>query len=192
MKTSLVASLLFALALYAGASPGANPRIDESALAAMRQGHTTYDEIVRRFGRPNFTSTNWNGTRTAAYAYGEGWSPGALSALSAAIGSSSGDTVVLHFNDKGVLMDYRINHAAVRPADSPAAPPARYVEPSFGGSVPSAASRPAATTTVNPDESPPAVEPPTKPAAAQATKPERRTDGLPSWLPSSSTRENRY
>ena len=33
----------------------------------MRTGRTTFEEIVRRFGRPNFSSTSWDGTRTAAY-----------------------------------------------------------------------------------------------------------------------------
>ena len=144
MKTSLLAAPLLGLLACPGVSPGASPKLDESALAEMRKGQTTFDDIVRRFGRPNFGSTNWDGTRTAAYAYGDGWSPAALSALGAAMGGSSADTVVLYFNDKGVLTDYRINQAAVKNGDSRAAPAARYVEPSFGGSAPTSAAKPAA------------------------------------------------
>ena len=112
----------------------------------MRKGRTTFEEIVRRFGRPNFSSTSWDGTRTAAYAYGEGRSSAALSlpALGAALGGSAGDTVVLYFDGKGLLTDYKVNQAAARPADPPAQPAMRYVEPSRDGPAPSPAAKPAA------------------------------------------------
>src|SRR5215510_11655188 len=88
MKTTpLCASLLLALSIHAPSSHAASPRINEAALAEMRKGQTTYDQVVRRFGRPNFGSKNWDG-RTVAYAYGEGWSPNALTALNAALGGS--------------------------------------------------------------------------------------------------------
>jgi hypothetical protein len=222
MTPHLFASLLLALTLHAGTSHGASPKIDEAALADMRTGRTTFEEIVRRFGRPNFASTSWDGTRTAAYAYGEGRSTAALTlpALGAVLGGSGSDTVVLYFDGKGVLTDYKVSRAAAKPADAPAVPTVRYVEPSFGGTKPApaakpaAAAMPAAPTTrslepstggtpplaatpaaaaVKPIEATPAA-PATasKPAAAQAVKPEARSDGLPWWLPSSSTREERY
>ena len=218
MKPCRLAAVLLALAVYAGASPAATPRIDENALAGMRKGQTTFDEIVRRFGRPNFGSKNWDG-RTAAYAYGEGWSPNALTALNAVLGGSPGNTVVLYFNDRDVLTDYKINQATAKPGEAPATPTVRYVEPSFGATKPAATARPAAVPAaptvryVEPSPAggpPPAVKPaaaaaakpveaaplasapPATPEAAQASKPEQRNDGLPSWLPSSSTRGDRY
>ena len=161
----------------------------------MRTGRTTFEEIVRRFGRPNFSSTSWDGTRTAAYAYGEGRSSAALAlpALGAVLGGSAGDTVVLYFDGKGLLTDYKVNQAAARPADPPAQPAMRYVEPSRDGPAPSPAAKPAAAATARPVEATPlAPAPAAKPAAAQAGKPEPRGDGLPSWLPSSSSRDGRY
>ena len=55
----------------------------------------------------------------AAYAYGEGRSTAALSlpALHAVIGGSGDDTVVLYFDGKGVLTDYKLNQAAARPKE---------------------------------------------------------------------------
>ena len=191
MTPHLFASLLLALTLHAGTSHGASPKIDEAALADMRTGRTTFEEIVRRFGRPNFASTSWDGTRTAAYAYGEGRSTAALTlpALGAVLGGSAGDTVVLYFDGKGVLTDYKVNQAAARPADPPAQPAMRYVEPSRDGP----GAKPAAAATARPVEATPlAPGPAAKPAAAQAGKPEPRGDGLPSWLPSSSSRDGRY
>lgn len=190
--TRFLVPTLLALAMHAAASQAANPKIDEAALAEMRKGRTTFQEVVGRYGRPNFTSTNWDGAKTAAYAYGDAWSPATLSALGAALGSSGGDTVVLYFDGKGLLTDYKINQAAARPADAPATPTVRYVEPSFGGTKPAPVAKPAAAATEPVEATPLASPSAARPAATQAVKPQQRSDGLPWWLPSTSTREERY
>jgi len=185
MKTCLLASLLLALAVCSGASRGASPKIDENALIEMRKGQTTFDEIVRRFGRPNVTSKNWDGTRTAAYVYGEGRSAVALSlpALGAVLGGSNENTVLLYFDDRGRLMEYKVNEASAKPQDGPTV---RYVEPAAAGPGSVVASTPARATTAAPS---PAIS--SKPVPVEIRKP-RKDDDLPWWLPSTSTREDRY
>ncbi len=175
MKPHLLVSLLLALAVCSSASYGADPKIDEAALAELRKGRTTFEEIVRRFGRPNFSSTSWDGTRTAAYAYGEGRSSAALAlpALGAVLGGSAGDTVVLYFDGKGLLTDYKVNQAAARPADPPAQPAMRYVEPSRDGPAPSPAAKPAAAATARPVEATPLAPAPRSPRRRRRASPNR-------------------
>jgi hypothetical protein len=138
--------------------------------------------------------------------------------MGAALGSSGADTVVLHFDEKDVLVDYKINRGA-KPGETPGT--YRYVEPSFGGSKPAPAAKPAAAATpvvptvryhepARAGTAPPSATGPApaqaaaaggaasnpataaQPAAVQVIKPEPRSDSLPWWLPSSSTRGDRY
>jgi hypothetical protein len=191
MRTCIPLVLLFAIAGCASTSTG----IDANALSEVRKGQTTFDEVVRRFGRPNFLSKNWDGTRTAVYVHSAGRSDAALSlpAMGAAITNapSSTDSVVLRFDERGVLSDYRTHQAGG------GGPSIRYVEPGqAGGEAPAKTPQPppaqaVSATPTQSGSSPPAPAATSKPSAAQTSKPQR-DDGLPWWLPSTSTRGDRY
>ena len=92
IKTGLTAVL--ALVLSACASSGT--RIDSSQLHEVRKSQITVTEIVKKFGRPNLLSKNWDGTQTAAYATTAGRSDAAslLPLMGAVVGGSGTDSVI--------------------------------------------------------------------------------------------------
>ena len=116
------------LALCACASSGT--KVDFAQLNEVRKGQTTYEDVIRRFGRPNFASKNLDGTRTAAYADTAGRSDALvllplMGTVIAGAGSSV-DTVILYFDDRDILADYKtVPGAASRSARPGAAEPTR-------------------------------------------------------------------
>lgn len=155
MKIYLLA--IAVLALSGCASSGT--KIDAAQLEEVRRGQTTVTDIVRRFGRPNFLSKNWDGTQTAAYARSEGRSDaGTLLPLMGAVvagADTSVDSVIFYFDASGVLTDYKTTQAAATTSARATA----TAEPAQAGSYAPAPTR------IN------------KPAPT-------RPDGLPFWLPS--------
>ena len=114
MKTGLTAVLVLALSACAGSGT----RIDSSQLNEIRKGQTTVTEIVKKFGRPNLLSKNWDGTQTAAYATAEGRSDAAslLPLMGAVVGGGGTDSVIFYFDSGGVLTDYKTTKTAATSA----------------------------------------------------------------------------
>jgi outer membrane protein assembly factor BamE (lipoprotein component of BamABCDE complex) len=163
MRTVLLMAVM--LALVGCASSGT--RIEPAQLDQVRKGQTTVADIVKRFGRPNFLSKNWDGTQTAAYANADGRSDSAalLPLMGAVVGGTGTDSVIFYFDASGVLTDYKTTQtAAAKAAQASVAEPAQT---GFGAPAPAASNKP--------------VSP--RPAAPQ------RADGLPFWLPPSETRD---
>jgi hypothetical protein len=107
------------LALCGCASTGA--KIDTAQLNEVRKGQTTVTEIVKRFGRPNVLSKNWDGTQTAAYANtGGGSDSGTMMPLMGAMVAGTGgvDSVIFYFDANGVLADYKSTQVAQIPANA--------------------------------------------------------------------------
>jgi len=158
------------LALAACASPPPKEQLDAARVQELRKGQTTLDDVVRRYGRPNFLSKNWDGTQTAAYSYAAGRSAAGslMPAVGAALGGSGdGDSFVLYFDARGILTDYKSPQAvaAAKPAPAKAPEPvqARPSDaPRLQTSVP---------TQIRPAEPAPPTQP--TPAAAAATSPAR-------------------
>ena len=152
------------------ASSGA--KIDTDQLTEIRKGQTTVAEIVRRFGRPNVLSKNWDGTQTAAYANtGGGSDAGTLLPLMGAVvagARTSVDSVIFYFDTSGMLTDYKSNKATqpegTQPVQASAAEP---IQTQTGASAPA-----------QPGITKPAL---TRPAV---TSKKRDPSGLPWWLPS--------
>ncbi len=161
MKTGLTAVLV--LVLSACASSGT--RIDSSQLNEIRKGQTTVTEIVKKFGRPNLLSKNWDGTQTAAYATAEGRSDAAslLPLMGAVVGGGGTDSVIFYFDSGGVLTDYKTTQTAATAATQLSAPQ----------SVVNGTERPAPNTARSAE--PVRANPARKPDAGS---------GLPFWLPS--------
>ena len=122
MKKGPLAVLI--LLLSGCASTGA--KIDTAQLNEIRKGQTTVAEIIRKFGRPNLLSKNWDGTQTVAYANTEGQSDsGTLLPIMGAVvaGASSGvDSVIFYFNTNGVLTNYKTTQTAAARAEQASAP----------------------------------------------------------------------
>jgi outer membrane protein assembly factor BamE (lipoprotein component of BamABCDE complex) len=116
MKTYVLAISM--VMLIGCASSG--PKIDAPRLAEIRKGETTVDQVVAQFGRPNVLSKNMDGTQTAAYVYVEGRSDAGafVPMLSALAGKADADvdSVIFHFDRKGVLRDYKTTQAKPRQA----------------------------------------------------------------------------
>jgi outer membrane protein assembly factor BamE (lipoprotein component of BamABCDE complex) len=160
MKIYLLAVTVLALSGCAGSGT----KIDAAQLDEVRRGQTTVADIVRRFGRPNFFSKNWDGTQTAAYAHSDGRSDaGTLLPLMGAVvaGAEAGvDSVIFNFDANGVLTDYRTTQAAA--AGSARASVAEPAQAGSGVPAQTGINKPART---GPDTT-------------------QRDDGLPFWLPS--------
>jgi len=151
-----------ALILVLGGCATSGTRIEPAQLDQVRKGQTTVADIVKRFGRPNLLSKNWDGTQTAAYANAEGRSDAAalLPLMGAVVGGSNADSVIFYFDASGVLTDYKTTQTATTRAAQTS-----VVEPAQTGT-----GAPAQTTAARPAT--------TRPAAP------KRHDGLPFWLPS--------
>jgi hypothetical protein len=100
--------------LAACASSG--PRIDTGQLSDLRQGETTVNEVLKRFGRPSVLSKNMDGTQTAAYMWAEDrTNAGALVPLMSAWAGKADadvDAVIFRFDTNGRLTGYQIAQAA--------------------------------------------------------------------------------
>jgi len=153
--------LLIAVILALDGCASSGTKIEAAQLDQVRKGQTTVADIVKRFGRPNFLSKNWDGTQTAAYANTEGRSDvGALLPLMGAVaGGTSADSVIFYFDASGVLTDYKTTQTT-----APKAVQASVAEPAQTGS---GAPAPAASN---------------KPASPRPATPQRQ-DGLPFWFP---------
>ena len=114
MKTALIVALAAALAACAASSP----RIDPARLSALKTGQTSYDDVVRQFGRPSVVSNNLDGTKSAIYLYDKPGESG--TAMVSLIATSPADSTTFHFDTKGVLTDYKYKEAE-RAAPTPAA-----------------------------------------------------------------------
>ena len=128
MKTILLTAVI--VALSGCASSGT--QIDAGQLNEVRKGQTTVTDILKRFGRPDFLSKNWDGTQTAAYANTEGRpdGPTLLPLIGAVVtgGGSRVDSVVFYFDTNGVLTDYKSTQSATsRPAQAGVAVPVQMV-----------------------------------------------------------------
>jgi len=163
MRTVLFMAVILAL----GGCTSSGTKIEAVQLEQVRKGQTTVADIVRRFGRPNFLSKNWDGTQTAAYANADGRSDAAalLPLMGAVAGGSGTDSVIFYFDASGILTDYKTTQtAATKAAQASIAEPAQT---SSGAPAPTASNKPASP----------------RPATPQ------RQDGLPFWLPPSETRD---
>ena len=116
MRTVLLATVM--LALCGCASTGTSTtskKIDAAQLHEVRKGQSTFADILKRFGRPNVLSRNWDGTQTAAYANTEGRSD--IAALFPLVGTlaagTGGDSVIFYFDTGGVLTDYKMTQSTV-------------------------------------------------------------------------------
>lgn len=150
------------LALCGCASGGT--KIDASQLSEVRKGQTTVSEIVKKFGRPNVLSKNWDGTQTVAYSNADGGSAAAnlLPAMGALVGGGR-DAVVFYFDANGVLTDYKATQASAASAPQP--------NTSTSAPAQNAAESPAQNKVVSPEP-------------ARASPARKSGDGFPSWLPS--------
>ena len=117
MKTALIIALAAALAACAASSP----RIDPARMSALKAGQTTFDDVVRQFGRPSVVSNNLDGTKSAIYLYDKPGESG--TAMVSLISTSPTDSTTFHFDTKGVLTEYK-NKEAERAAPAAAVPAA--------------------------------------------------------------------
>jgi hypothetical protein len=189
---------LAAIAMLAGCA-ATGPAIEPAQLAAFQKGKTTQADVVRQFGRPSINSRNMDGTQTSAYLQPDaGAETGSVISLMSAIAgrpTANVDSVIFEFDTKGVLTDYRITQSNPAAASVPATP----AQPAPVGSAPPAQPAPAgsiqpAQPAAGPGTAPSTATQSAKPATAAAPRPPatpKRTDGLPGWLPSSSTKDPR-
>ena len=63
---------LLMLALLVCERTSSSKGIEPGQPGELRRGQTNYDEVVRHFGRPDFTSTSRDGTRTSVYIHSAG------------------------------------------------------------------------------------------------------------------------
>ena len=117
MKTALIIALAATLAACAASSP----RIDPARMSALKAGQTTFEEVVRQFGRPSVVSNNLDGTRSAIYLYDKPGESG--TAMVSLISTSPADSTTFYFDTKGVLTEYK-NKETERPAPAAAVPSA--------------------------------------------------------------------
>lgn len=159
-----------ALTLALAACAASAPRIDPARLDSLSKGKSTYDDVVRQFGKPSVISNNIDGTRTARYLYApEGDAANTMVPL---LSTSQGASTTFEFDTKGVLTDYRYT-AAVRQA---------VAQPSAA----SAAAAPAAAAPQPAGAKPAAKTADVQPAAPKKPLPPNVTDRWPG-----STTENR-
>jgi hypothetical protein len=190
---------LAAIALLAGCA-ATGPAIEPAQLAAFQKGKTTQADVVRQFGRPSINSKNMDGTQTSAYLQPDaGTEAGSVISLMSAIAgrpTANVDSVIFEFDTKGILTDYRTTQSNPAAAASVPATPAQPVpvgtaqpaQPAPSGSIQPAQS------TAGTGSAPSTAAQAAKPATTAAPRPPatpKRTDGLPSWLPSSSTKDPR-
>ena len=110
-----------ALAMLLAACASSGPRIDPAQLSGLRQGETTVNEVLKRFGRPSVLSKNMDGTQTAAYMWAEDrTNAGALVPLMSAWAGKADadvDAVIFRFDTNGRLTGYQIAQAASNESD---------------------------------------------------------------------------
>jgi hypothetical protein len=153
MKTILAAAIAFALMACAASAP----RIDAARISALKPGVTTFDEVVRQFGKPSVTSRNPDGTQTAVYLHGADGQSGTT--IVPLVAGTPADSTTFYFDSKGVLTDSKIKEA-VRAAPSPA-PASTLAQP---------ASAPAGATAMTKSAAPPAPATAKTPPAPNVTE----------------------
>lgn len=165
---ALPPALLFTMLLTACASSG--PVISDPQLAALQPGKTSRADILRDFGRPSFHSDNLDGTVTSAYLQpGHRGNAAAMVSLVGALasgGRADVNAIIFRFDSNGRLNSYEKTSESAAHRKTAAA----VTDPQAGSTTSSAA----APTSAAPR--------PARPA---------RSDQLPDWLPSSSTRDPR-
>jgi hypothetical protein len=119
------------LVMMLAACASSGPRIDPAQLSDLRQGETTVNDVLKRFGRPSVLSKNMDGTQTAAYMWAEDrTNAGALVPLMSAWAGkvdADVDAVIFRFDVNGRLSGYQATQAE---RDDPE--PARTVQAAPG------------------------------------------------------------
>jgi outer membrane protein assembly factor BamE (lipoprotein component of BamABCDE complex) len=195
MRKLLLAAALLALAGCAATGPGIEP----GQVTVMQKGKTTFNDVVRQFGKPSLNSKNMDGTRTAIYLQPGDDEPGAVVSLMTAISGTklaTRETVTFEFDEKDVLTDYRWKQATPAQAPSPAAAAQPYPSAPSGATQPAAAAGSPSATPGTAQPTPQltqgvAGKPVTPATTSSAPRPaptpapaKKRSDGLPGWLPS--------
>src|SRR5215218_7662244 len=98
------ASVIFLTAILA-ACAASSPRIDPARMSALKAGQTTFEDVVRQFGRPSVVSSNVDGTKSAIYLYDKPGETGTT--MVPLLSTSPADSTTFYFDPKGVLTDYK-------------------------------------------------------------------------------------
>lgn len=106
------ATILLAVAVISGCvSSGTN--VSDAQIQEIQKGKTTYNEVLSIMGKPDITSKDSDGTRTAIYSYshsqvdGKSFIPFAGAFIGGAHGQSK--TVEITFDSNNVVKDYSVS-----------------------------------------------------------------------------------
>lgn len=138
MKRLLTA---WALLMLLSACVATTQRIEEARLKEVHAGTTSYQEIVKHFGKPSLLSKNPDGTSFATYVYADPEAKG--NTIVPLVAGVHRDSVTFHFDARGLLSDVKTTSrsgAEGRPLPEVAESPAVASQPGAASRSPAAVS----------------------------------------------------
>jgi outer membrane protein assembly factor BamE (lipoprotein component of BamABCDE complex) len=101
---------IFAIAIALSACASSGVKIDQSKMASLHKGQTTYSEVIQRFGRPTNDTITADGSRMVMYHYfsAQAHPENFIPIVGAFAGGADTETtmVMLQFNQNGILTTY--------------------------------------------------------------------------------------